>query len=363
MLQDLDKRQRPVGSVDAAVARPIPVSPAGRVNHIWWISGAIMLLLVVLFFFFKPAPESEFPLQPPSRPMEPAPMPQEGVAFEPENMPEPVVADQNSEPLTEQQKLPPIPIDESSLVVTEDDLAKPLGKQKRAVQPQAEPKVAPKPKPAPVVAKPAPVKPVAPKPKRSSGQVKRPSGENPKRTLDIAEEYLATGRLAEAESKLNRVLELDPRMHRAREMLVGLMIRSGRDDIAALLLDEGRKLAPNRPLFALLQVRLLLQQGRRIAAIDLLKDIKSPAGGGQKLLTMLAALQQQEEQHEEAVATYQKLAKLDPGNGNHWVGMGISLEALDKKAEAMRAYDRSLRGDTLTPELAIYAAERLKALQ
>jgi MSHA biogenesis protein MshN len=320
--------------------------------------------LGALFFIFKPTPESEFSLQPPSKPMEPAPMPQEGVAFEPENMPEPVVADQNSEPLTEQQKLPPIPIDESSLVVTEDDLAKPLGKQKSAVPPPVEPTVAPKPKPAaPVVAKPAPVKPAAPKPKRSSGQVKRPSGENPKRTLDIAEEYLATGRLAEAEAKLNRVLELDPKMHRAREMLVGLMIRSGRDDIAALLLDEGRKLAPNRPLFALLQVRLLLQQGRRIAAIDLLENMKYPAGGGQKLLTMLAALQQQEAQHEKAVATYQKLIKLDPGNGNHWVGMGISLEALDREPEAMRAYDRSLRGDTLTPELAIYAAERLKALQ
>jgi MSHA biogenesis protein MshN len=290
------------------------------------------------------------------------------VLFEPENMPEPVVVDQNSESPAKEESLQPIPIDEASLEITEDDFAKPLGKQKSVVKPQvkqkAEPKVVPKPKPAaPVVAQPPPVKPAAPKPKRSSAKVKRPSGENPKRTLDIAEEYLATGRLAEAEAKLNRVLVLDPRMHRAREMLVGLMIRSGRNDIAAMLLDEGRKLAPNRPLFALLQVRLLLQQGRRVAAIALLKDMKYPSGGGQKLLTMLAALQQQEQQHEEAVVTYKKLVRLDPGNGNHWVGMGISLEALEKQAEAMGAYDQSLRGDTLTPDLAIYAAERLKALQ
>ncbi len=358
MLQDLDKRQRQVGPVDAAVARPIPVFPISKVNRSWWGGAAILLLLMILAVIFWSAQDSELSQQPPSEPMEPAPMPVEGVEFKPENMPEPVIADQNSESLETGKSLPPIPIDEASLVVTEDDLAAPLGTEKRA-----EPQTASKPAEM-VVAQPTPVKKTATaKPTKSSGQVKRPSSENASRTLHTAEEYLATGRLAEAEAKLRRVLQLDPKMHRAREMLVGLMIRGGRDDVAAQLLAEGRKIAPNHQLYALLQVRLLLQQGRRIAAINLLKDMNYPSGSGQQLLTMLAALQQQEQQHEESVATYQKLMQLEPGNGNHWVGMGISLEALGMRAEAMGAYDRSMRVDTLSPELARYAAERLQALR
>ncbi len=382
MLQDLDKRQQQVGEVDAVVAQPVPVLNRSGVRWLWWLGAAIIVLLLAWILLLQLPPESEFPLQPPSTPMLSAPMPVEGVEFQPENMPQPELdmVDHNSDPaiLQEIQTQPngelvelvgDAQVEEQPPILVGDNLAlsKDTTEEPQTTAPEKPAAVEPEqvsPVEREVVVKSAkPSRPAVTVPKKSRGEVKQTSSESAGRTLRRAEELLTTGRISEAEAKLRRVLEMDPKRDRARELLVGLLIQSGRNNGAAQLLAEGRKIAPNHTLFALLQVRLLLQQGRRTAAIDLLKNMRESVDSGRQGLVMLAALQQQEGQHTEAVDSYKRLVKLQPGVANHWVGMGISLEALGLESEAIAAYDYSMRGGSLSPELGSYAAGRLKVLR
>ncbi len=368
MLQDLDRRQRHAGTIDAAVARPVPVTPVGRSGRLWWIGIAVLLLSVALAVLLLLSPQNEPPQQPASGPMQPASLPDEGVEQQPKNMPQPEIVDQNSEPESVASKRGSQ--EEAAIGVKEHLAASKVDRQPAALEEEGvmEPLVAP----APVVeaiprqepaAVPEVKKPAVPEPEKSSAKGKPTAGDRATRLLSKAEDFLVVGRIAEAESELQRALKLNPKKHRARELLVGLMLRSGRDNSAALLLAEGRRLAPEHELFALLQVRLLLQQGRRYAAIELLKEMEHSAGSGTQILTMLAALLQQDGRHQEAADVYRRLVKTDPDNGNHWVGLGISLEAMGMVSEAVAAYDRSMRGAILSPELGSYAAERLKALR
>jgi MSHA biogenesis protein MshN len=52
-----------------------------------------------------------------------------------------------------------------------------------------------------------------------------------------------------------------------------------------------------------------------------------------------------------------------PQNGVSWVGLGISLEALQRRTEAADAFRRAVATGTLTAEVKNYAEQRARALR
>lgn len=76
----------------------------------------------------------------------------------------------------------------------------------------------------------------------------------------------------------------------------------------------------------------------------------------------MAALLQRQERHQEAVTYFQKALVLAPDNGVWLMGMGISLQALQRKEEARAVYQRALASNSLNAQLREFVQQKLKEL-
>jgi MSHA biogenesis protein MshN len=62
----------------------------------------------------------------------------------------------------------------------------------------------------------------------------------------------------------------------------------------------------------------------------------------------------------EAVERYRHAARLSPGEGRWWAGLGIALDASGKPSEARDAYLRARQSPDLPPDLAQHVDQRLR---
>jgi MSHA biogenesis protein MshN len=60
-----------------------------------------------------------------------------------------------------------------------------------------------------------------------------------------------------------------------------------------------------------------------------------------------------------AVTHYQRAARLSPGEGRWWLGLGLALEADGRLTEAKEALRRAVATNTLSSELAAVAEQHL----
>ena len=67
--------------------------------------------------------------------------------------------------------------------------------------------------------------------------------------------------------------------------------------------------------------------------------------------------------HQEAAEAYQSALRAQSSNPHAWIGLGISLEALTQRAEAVDAFWRSLAAGPLSAELKNFAEQRIRALR
>ena len=80
-------------------------------------------------------------------------------------------------------------------------------------------------------------------------------------------------------------------------------------------------------------------------------------------LARLAGLLQRQARHREAIDNYQAALRLAPGSGVWLMGLGISLQAVNRNSEAQEAFRRARSSNTLNPELQAFVDQRLKQLQ
>jgi len=210
--------------------------------------------------------------------------------------------------------------------------------------------------------KPAP----AETPAAAGGIEKRPRIETPKERAeqDYRKAYslLSKGRTEEAVPLLKSALAEDAGHVSARLALAGVLSPSGRPDEALALLDEGLQLDPSRPALALAAARLHVAQGRFDQAAGILSRAAPSAQGDAEFRAYRAAVLQRLTLHKEAVAEYQAAVRLVPQAGVWWMGLGISLEADGRGAEARDALQRAKATGTLSPELAAFVEQKLRQL-
>ena len=174
---------------------------------------------------------------------------------------------------------------------------------------------------------------------------------------------LHQGRLAEAQEGFQAALELFPANHSARQALIGVLVEGRKTADAERVLQEGVRLAPAQLGFVMTLARLQVDRGDTSGAIATLQKGSEQAQGSADYLAFLAALQQRQGRHEEAIAQFQAALRLRPAAGVWLLGMGMSLQAINRAAEAQEVYQRAKATGSLNPELAAFADQRLRQLQ
>jgi MSHA biogenesis protein MshN len=195
-------------------------------------------------------------------------------------------------------------------------------------------------------------------------QVRQPSArELAENEYRKAATLLHQGRLAEAQQGFEAALSHYPGDHGARQGLVALLVEAKRPGDAERLLQEGIALAPSQIGFAMTLARLQVDRGDAALAAATLRKSYEYAQGSPDYIAFLAALLQRQGRHEEAIEQFQIALRQRPASGVWWLGLGISLQAVNRTADAQDAYRRARTTNNLTPELAAFAEQRIKQLQ
>jgi MSHA biogenesis protein MshN len=167
--------------------------------------------------------------------------------------------------------------------------------------------------------------------------------------------------MAEGMDGFRAALELDPRHEAARQTLVALLLESKRVDEAAAVLQGGLVANPDNTAFAMLLARILVDRNQVPDALAVLQRHAAPPDRNPDFHAFAGALYQRLGRHDEAILQYESALRLAPSAGVWWVGLGISLQAADRRKEAAEAYGRA-RSSGLSTELLAFVDQRLKQL-
>jgi MSHA biogenesis protein MshN len=171
---------------------------------------------------------------------------------------------------------------------------------------------------------------------------------------------LQDGRMAETVAALEQALKLDPGHDAARQTLVGLLIEAKRTDEAMRHLQAGLALDARQPALAMLLARLQIERGG--SGIETLQRTLPYAGNHADYHAFLAGALEREQRHREAAEQYQAALHAAPANGVWWMGLGMTLQADKRNAEALEAFQRARASGTLGPELQTFVDRRLQQL-
>lgn len=166
-----------------------------------------------------------------------------------------------------------------------------------------------------------------------------------------------------AVKELSKSLSLWSSNHRAREALVSLQIKRGFNEQAKQLLEQGLQINPSYLAYIKLKARLYLMEKNTSQAIDILEKNKNLVGQDLEYQAFMAATYQQAGQHDQAANLYHTVLEMKPQASNWRMGLGISLEALGKRQEALEAYSQALNAGGLNPAALQYVRERIRALK
>jgi len=170
------------------------------------------------------------------------------------------------------------------------------------------------------------------------------------------------GRIDDAIAGYQAALNLDAGHDQARQALVQLLLENKRGADAERVLQDAIKNRPEKLRFVMMEARLQVERGAVADGVATLEKSLSFAGQQPDYQAFLAALLQRQERHKEAVDHYQIALQQMPNNALWLMGEGISLQALQRNAEAKDVYNRALSTRTLRPDLQSFVQQKLKEL-
>ncbi|OGV41506.1 MAG: hypothetical protein A3F46_00185 [Legionellales bacterium RIFCSPHIGHO2_12_FULL_42_9] len=181
--------------------------------------------------------------------------------------------------------------------------------------------------------------------------------------LNAALEALEAGAEQRATDLLTLILTRFPASIEVRENLAGIYLSQGALDEAVTVLNEGLSYESHNLNLTMMKARVLVEQGKHREALALLLQFNPDINKSTEYYALLAALFESLGRINEAGSVYQTLIKLDPTNGQYWLGLGIALESKHSLQQAMEAYKRASQSENIQPAVRSYAENRLNSLQ
>ncbi|MBK8894652.1 MAG: tetratricopeptide repeat protein [Propionivibrio sp.] len=167
------------------------------------------------------------------------------------------------------------------------------------------------------------------------------------------------GRVAEALDGLRNALRLDSLHVASRQLLVRLLIEAKRPDEAAQVLQDGLQGQPAQIGWAMSLARLQADRGDLAGAWQTLDQTSPAAGGNADYQGFMAHVLQRLGRNKEAAKHFQTAARLAPGDGRWWLGLGLTLEADGNAGEAREMFLRARQSGNLGPELIALIEQKL----
>jgi MSHA biogenesis protein MshN len=174
---------------------------------------------------------------------------------------------------------------------------------------------------------------------------------------------LNQGRVNEAMQGFRNALSIDKNHEASRQALLGLLIESKQLGEAQKLLQDALKQNPNQSGYAMVLARIQIDQGNLDGAIDTLKKYAASAANNPDYHGFAAALYQRKGDHKQAFEQYQAALRLSPQTTVWLMGLGISLQSLQRYNEAYDAFTAAKAAGNLTPDLQNFVDQRLAQLQ
>lgn len=170
------------------------------------------------------------------------------------------------------------------------------------------------------------------------------------------------GQISTAISRYEAALQLDPSHIVARQTLVRVLLESKRSIEAERVLQEGLQLDLKQSSLAMLLARIQVAGNELTQALDTMQRSLPYAQQQPDYQAFIAALLQRQHRHMEAIVYFQNAVQLSPQSGVWWMGLGISLRAEQRNADAKEAFNRALETHKLSTELQSFVTQQLKEL-
>lgn len=174
--------------------------------------------------------------------------------------------------------------------------------------------------------------------------------------------YYNNGQLQKSKNLLTDLLTHDPLHVNGRSTLAFIYYEQGDADKGLALLDDGLVKKPGQTEWLKVSANILLKQGKLVEAARQLDKHNPEKTTNPDYYATKAAVQQQLGNHEEAARIYRDLLKNGYANGAWWMGLGISLESLQRHSDALFAYQQAMDNQTLPSQSRKYVKQRFDSL-
>lgn len=171
---------------------------------------------------------------------------------------------------------------------------------------------------------------------------------------------LQEGRTVEAIALLEQSVAQDARHEAARQTLVGLLIENRRFDEAMRHMQAALALEPRQLSMAMLLARMQIERGGN--GIDTLMRSLPFANGNGEYHAFLAGALQRQQRHREAAEQYLLALRGAPQQAVWLMGLGISLQAEKRDADALAAFQKAKAANTLPADLQAFVERKLQQL-
>jgi MSHA biogenesis protein MshN len=167
-------------------------------------------------------------------------------------------------------------------------------------------------------------------------------------------------RVSEAIDLLLDILQQDGGHVASRQMLARLLIEQRRNDEAMAILAEGLASQPAQVSWAMTLARLQVERGDLAGAARTLQQSQPFATGNADYQGFAGHVQHRLGHGKESIDFYQAATRLAPADGRWWLGLGLSLEADHRPAEAREAFLRARASGSLNPDLVALVDQKLR---
>jgi Flp pilus assembly protein TadD len=178
-----------------------------------------------------------------------------------------------------------------------------------------------------------------------------------------AQSNLDRGNIAKARQQLSRALDANNKNHRARLLLLTVLLENGNFKEMQKLLDTSLNQWSNVNEYRQLQARLYLEKGDKQQALSILQQDIPSIDESVDYHALLAFIAQQTQQDELAAKHFQLLLQFNNSRADWWLGFAVSQERLGNKDLAFQAYNQSIKRTGLSETVKNYARQRIQVIQ